>query len=305
MSKLKTFLGLIKTPGKMVFPLGSMGLLNWMPDSLYIKLLFRGEMGYRLDLKHPKTFNEKLQWLKIYDHKPDYRDLVDKITAKSIVRTIIGDEYIVPIYGTWYKADEIPFDKLPDQFVLKCNHDQGSVIIVPDKRKMNKQQVVKTLNTKLGRSIYSGTREYPYKLIKPKVFAEMFLGETIVDYKFYCFNGEPRFLYCGQGLTVDHSLKIDFFDLNWKRMPFYRTDYHRLGDIQRPKHLDEMIAIAKKLSRNVPFVRIDLFEVNEQVYFSEFTLCPASGLMPFVPKEYDRIIGDMLEIDMMGKKENM
>ena len=304
MSKLRTMIGMLKTPGKMVFPLGSMGLLNWLPDSKYVKLLFRGEMGYALNLDHPVTFNEKLQWLKINDHRPEYKDFVDKLKAKETVGRIIGNEYIVPIYGAWKNADEIPFDRLPDQFVLKCNHDQGSVIVVPRKNDINRQHVTDTLNKKLKNNIYRGTREYQYKDIPPMVFAEKYLGDSIIDYKFYCFNGEPKFLYCGQGLTSDHSLKIDFYDLNWKRMPFYRTDYHRLGDIDKPEHLDEMISIAEKLSKGVPFVRIDLFEVDGRVFFSEFTLCPASGLMPFVPAEYDKIVGDMLDLTEAGIRES-
>lgn len=305
MSKFKTMISMLNTPGKMVFPLGSMGLLNWMRDSTYVKLLFRGEMGYSLDLNDPKTFNEKLQWLKIYDHRTEYIDYVDKIKAKETVGGIIGEEYIVPILGAWKSADEIPFNALPNQFVLKCNHDQGSVVIVSDKSSINIQQVVEELNKKIKSSIYPGTREYQYKGIPPMVFAEEYLGNSIIDYKFYCFNGEPKFLYCGQGLTSNHTLRIDFYDLDWKRMPFYRADYHRLGNIDKPEHLDKMIEISRKLSKNIPFVRIDLFEVNGKVYFSEFTLCPASGLMPFVPNEYDKIVGDMLDISEMKRTQKI
>ena len=287
---------MIKYPGRALFSMGGRGLLNWMPDAIYIKLLFRGYMGYRLNLKNPRTFNEKLQWLKIYDRNPRYTDLVDKIRAKEIVGDIIGKQHIVPIYGQWDSATDIPFDLLPEQFVLKCNHDQGSVILIHDKEQVHREEITATLTQKLSRGVFCGTREYPYKNIKPRVFAEEYLGGNIVDYKFYCFNGVPRFLYCGQGLTEDHSLKIDFYDLEWQLMPFYRTDYKRLGKIHKPERFSEMIDIATKLSKGVPFVRIDLFEVNNQVYFSEFTLCPASGLMPFVPKEYDRIVGEWLEL---------
>ena len=302
MSKLKSIMRIIENPRKIVFPLGNRGLLDWMPDKTYIKLLFYSSMGAKLDLRNPKTFNEKLQWLKLYDHNPKYTDLVDKIKAKEIVGEIIGNDHIVPLYGAWDAADEIPFSSLPEQFVLKCNHDQGSVVLVSEKELLNRTEIIKKLNRKLGKDIFSGTREYPYKNIKPKVFAEEYLGGDIVDYKFYCFNGIPRFLYCGQGLTEDHSLKIDFFDLEWNLMPFYRTDYKRLGTIPKPARLGEMIDIAKKLSKDVPFVRIDLFEVNNQVYFSEFTLCPASGLMPFVPKEYDHIVGEWLELPLQLQK---
>ncbi len=300
MSKIKTALELIKTPLRLIAPLGSNRLLDWMPDRMFCSLLFKAEMGYKLNLDEPQTFNEKLQWLKIYDHRPEYEDLVDKLKAKKCIGERIGYQHIIPTYGEWDKAEDIPFHELPKRFVLKCNHDQGSVIIVSDKDKLDTESVIKTMAKKLKSSVYYDTREDPYKNIRPKVFAEMFLGDRIIDYKFYCFNGEPKFLYCGQGLTEDHSLRIDFYDLDWNLMPFYRTDYERLGEIPRPKHLDEMLEIAKELSKDIPFVRIDLFEVNDRVFFSEFTLCPASGLMPFVPSEYDRIVGSWLQLPTTG-----
>lgn len=296
MSKLKTFLSLIKTPYKMVQALDSNGLIRWMPDTVFARLSFRGEMGYKLNLDNPCTFNEKLQWLKLFDHRPEYTDLVDKLKAKEIVGKKIGLQHIVPIYGAWNRADDIPFDDLPKQHVLKCNHDQGSVIVVPDKSMINKEKTIQILNKKLKRNIYYGTREYPYKNIIPKVFAEKYLGEIMTDYKFYCFNGEPLFLYCSKGMLRAHVGAVDFYDLDWNPMPFYRTDYERLGKIPKPKHLDEMIEISKILSKGVPFVRVDLFEVDDQVFFSEFTLCPASGYMPFVPEEYDAIVGEWLRI---------
>lgn len=296
MSKIKTAFSLLKNPCVFIVGLDRNGLTRWIPDEQFVKIAYRGMMGERLDLKNPKTFNEKLQWLKVYDHKEEYTGLVDKIQAKDLVGNIIGFQHIVPIYGTWRNAFDIDFDQLPKQFVLKCNHDQGSVIIVENKNSINTKEVIRKLNYKIKQNAYYGTREYPYKNIKPKVFAEEYLGNNIIDYKFYCFNGEPKFLYCGQGLTEDHSLKIDFYDLDWNLMPFYRTDYHRLGNIPKPLHLDEMLIIARMLCKDIPFVRIDLFEVADKVYFSEFTLCPASGYMPFVPKEYDYIVGEWLKI---------
>lgn len=300
MSKLSTAVKMLKNPYTFVIGLDINGLTKWMPDSMFAKLAFHGLMGEKLNLKDPKTFNEKLQWLKVYDHRPEYTALVDKLKAKEVVGGIIGSEHIVPCYGSWEKAENIDFDSLPQAFALKCNHDQGSVILVSDKETLNKTETIKYYKNKLKQNIYYGTREYPYKSIAPRVFAEEYLEKDIVDYKFYCFSGEPKFLYCGQGLTEDHSLKIDFFDLDWNLMPFYRTDYHRLGNIPKPSRLDEMIEIAQKLSKTLPFVRIDLFEVDDKVFFSEFTLYPASGFMPFVPNEYDRIVGDWL---ILPKKE--
>lgn len=296
MSKLKTAIRLLKNPCVFIIGLDRNGFTKWMPDTLFARISFRGLMGEKLNLKHPETFNEKLQWLKVYDHKPEYSMMVDKIRAKDIVGKMIGDEHIVPCYGVWTRGEEIDFNTLPQRFVLKCNHDQGSVILVKDKDRLDKNKTIEILDNKLKHNAYYGTREFPYKNIEAKIFAEAYLGDSIIDYKFYCFNGNPKFLYCGQGLTEDHSLKIDFFDLDWNRMPFYRTDYHRLGQVKKPTKLLEMIEIAKIMSNGIPFVRIDLFEVNGKVYFSEFTLCPASGFMPFQPKEYDKIIGDWLKL---------
>ena len=296
MSKLKTFVSLLKNHQDVFMALDSNGLLRWMSDETYSRLLFKSMMGYELNLKNPQTFNEKLTWLKIYDHRPEYTDLVDKLKAKEIVGEKIGREHIVPIYGAWDRADDIPFDTLPDQFVLKCNHDQGSVILVPDKGKLDRARAVKELNGHLRHNIFNGTREQPYKDVPPRVFAEKYLQNDITDYKFYCFNGDPKFLYCAVGMIRAHVGSVDFFDMDWNPMPFYRTDYARLGRVPRPDSLDEMIGIAKTLSAGVPFVRIDLFAVDGKVYFSEFTLCPASGLMRFVPEEYDRIVGSWLKL---------
>lgn len=272
------------------------GLLPFLNDKDYVSIVFFLKTGKRLNLKSPSSFNEKLQWLKVYDHRSEYTDYVDKIKAKSKVGGIIGEKYIVPLLGVWDNAQDIDYDSLPPKFVLKCNHDQGSVIVVSDKKLFDKNAATKFLNERLKHNAYYGTREYAYKDIRPQVFAEEYLGGSICDYKFYCFNGEPKFLYVGRGLTIDHSLKIDFFDMDWKPMPFYRLDYDRLGMVDRPLHFDEMKEIAKILSKDMPFVRIDLFEENDQIYFSEFTLCPASGYMPFYPPEYDEIVGKWLDL---------
>ncbi len=295
--KASTFGKLIKNPLQIIQIMGSRRLLDWMPDSLYIKLTYRAEMHKKLQLNNPKTFNEKLQWLKCYDHDNMYSKYIDKIQAKKIVGNLIGEEHIVPTLGKWKNAEEIDYDLLPDKFVLKCNHDQGSVIIVRNKNNFDRDSSARFLNSRLKSNWYYGTREYGYKNISPMIFAEQFLQEDIIDYKFYCFHGEPRFLYCGKGLTIDHSLKIDFYDLDWKRMPFYRTDYDRLGEVEKPANLDAMADIARLLSKDFIFVRVDLFDVGGQVYFSELTFCPASGFMPFVPEEYDAIVGEWLNLE--------
>lgn len=280
------------------------GWLEFLGEKRVAGLVYYLKTGNVLDFNNPVTFNQKLQWLKVFDHNPLYSMLVDKIEAKKVVSELISKEIVVPLYGVWDDASEIDYDLLPSKFVLKCNHDQGSVVIVHDKNKIDRKEIEKFLNYKLSRNNYYTTREYGYKRIKPRVFAEEYLGGSIRDYKFYCFNGEPKFLYVGQGLTIDHSLRIDYFDIEWKMMPFYRNDYLRLGNVEKPKHFEEMLGIAKALSKDIPFVRVDLFEENGKVYFSEFSPCPASGYMPFVPEEYDTIVGSWLKLMRYDEKKN-
>ena len=297
MSKFTTLLNVIRNRQNLIAPLGANGVFKWMTDEQYLKMLYKSVMHKELNLSNPRTFNEKLQWLKIHDKNPAYTEFVDKIAAKKKVGSIIGVEHIVKTYAIWDTAEQIDLSVLPQKVVLKCNHDQGSVMLIKNTQEQDLDSIKKNYKQRLRHSPFNGTREYAYKGIVPKVFAEEFLDDRIIDYKFYCFNGEPKFLYCGQGLTIDHSLKIDFFDMDWEVMPFYRTDYHRLGQIEKPKQFEKMKEIAHTLSRGVPFVRIDLFEVDGDVYFSEFTLCPASGFMPFEPEEYDEIVGNWLNLD--------
>lgn len=282
---------------RLVLSLNNHGLLQWMNDAANTELIYYMRTGQKLDLHNPKTFNEKLQWLKVYDHNPRYSMLVDKIAAKKSIGDLIGKEYIVPLIGEWERAEDINFDSLPDRYVLKCNHDQGSVVIVTDAKKLDKDETVSFFKKRLRKNVYASSREYAYRDIKPKVFAEELLGDAITDYKFYCFNGEPKFLYVCRGIERLEPLKMDFFDMEFKPMPFYRTDHLRLGIIPQPQHFEEMKNIARTLAQDTKFVRIDLFEENNKVYFSEYTLIPASGYAKFQPPEYDAIIGDWLKLD--------
>lgn len=293
---MKSIMTYVKNPGTVIISMNNHGLLSWMNDKANIKLIYYLRTGEKLRLDDPKSFNEKLQWLKVYDHNPRYTNLVDKIEAKRLIGEIIGNQYIVPLYGVWERAEDIDFSILPDKYVLKCNHDQGSVIVISDSNKVNNTEIISFFKSRLKKRVYTACREYAYKGIKPKVFAEEYLGEAICDYKFYCFNGEPKFLYVSQGIEREGTLKIDFFDMEWNPMPFYRTDHLRLGTMPCPTHFDEMKEIARKLSKGTKFVRIDLFEEKGKVYFSEFTLLPASGFAKFEPPETDSILGEWLNL---------
>lgn len=272
-----------------------------LSDEQYIKFMNRVIMHKKLDLKNPRTFNEKLQWLKIHDHNPKYTQMVDKYEAKKYAASIIGEKYIIPTLGIWDSFDEINFDNLPNQFVLKCTHDSGGLIICRDKNKLNRDEAKAKLTSCLKQQYYWIAREWPYKNVKPRIIAEAYMensgDEELTDYKWFCFNGEVKFLYISHGLANHETATIDFYDMDHKRMPFKRTDYKNSSeDIPKPSTYDEMLSIAKKLSEGIPFVRIDLYEIKGKVYFSEITFYPCAGWMPIEPPEWDLKLGEYINL---------
>lgn len=274
-------------------------IANRISDEKYLKIIYRCTMGEKLDLENPRGFNEKLQWLKLYDRKEIYTKMVDKCDAKLYVKDIIGGDCIIPTLGVWDKFDQIDFDKLPNKFVLKCTHDSGRVIICKDKEKLNVEKVKKIINKGLASDFYSTGREWPYKNVKRRIIAEKYMKDELekglTDYKFYCFNGEPLYLYVSNGLENHTTAKISFFDMEFKDAKFSRSDFLKHTEKpEKPHNFDEMKDIARKLSKGHTFLRVDLYEINGKIYFSELTFTPCSGLMPFTPKEYDMILGNML-----------
>lgn len=293
-----TFRGIFKS---VFWRMQQYGFFNKVSDDVYLKWMYRIWMGKKLNLDEPKTFNEKLQWLKLHDRKPMYTQMVDKCEAKKYVSEKIGGGYIIPTLGVWNSFDEIDFDELPDQFVLKTTHDSGGVVICRDKSAFDinlaKKKIVKSLKT----NYYMQGREWPYKDVQPRIIAEKFMidetGDTITDYKFYCFNGEPRYLYVSYGLEDHRTAALSFLTLNWEFAPFSRSDYKAFEELPKKPHLfNEMVEIAKHLASNIDFIRIDLYEINNQIYFSELTFYPCSGLMLFVPEEWDYRMGRMLDL---------
>lgn len=271
------------------------------PDPVYLQIMNHVYMQKPLNLKNPQTFNEKIQWLKLHDRKKEYTKMVDKYTAKKHVASIIGSKHIIPTLGVWDKFDDIDFEKLPQQFVLKCTHDSGGLIICRDKSKLNIDEARRKINACLKQRYYWIAREWPYKNVKPRIIAEQYMeveGDLeLTDYKWFCFNGEPQFLYISHGLANHETATIDFYDINHRRMPFKRTDYKSsTTDAPKPRCHDEMIDIARKLSKNIPFVRIDLYEINGKVYFSEITFSPCAGWLPFDPQEWDYKLGKYIKL---------
>lgn len=268
-----------------------------LPDALYLRLMYFFQTGKRLHLRHPKTFNEKLQWLKLHDRKPEYTKMVDKYAVKPYVANIIGEEYIVPTLGVWDMPEEIAWDELPNQFVLKTTHGGGSkgVVICRDKETLDKAEAVKRLRSVMKRDLYKNYREWPYKNVKPRVIAEEYLSnndgqEGLKDYKFFCFDGKP--LYCGVFSGRWSKMGADYFNMEWSHLPFTLKG-NPFAEImpEKPECFETMRQIASRLSAGHPHLRVDFYEVNDKVYFGELTFYSASGFGQFMPEEWDEIWG--------------
>lgn len=279
--------------------LGARKVFNWMPDEMYLKIQYRLALHKRLDLKNPVTYNDKIQWLKIHDRKPEYTMMVDKYAVRKYIAETIGEQYLIPMVGgPWDKFEDIDFDGLPDQFVLKCNHDSGGLVICKDKSKLDKRAAEKKIKKSLSRNFYWGTREWPYKDVKPCIYAEKYMvddsGYELKDYKFFCFNGIPKVMFIATDRNV--STKFDFFDMDFNHLPF--TNGHPCAKVppQKPKCFEEMKRLAGILSTGIKQLRVDFYEINGAVYFGELTFSHWSGMVPFEPEEWDRKLGEWIEI---------
>lgn len=279
------------------------GFYRWMPDECYIRRQFRYEMGKTVDLSNPKTFNEKLQWLKLHDRKSEYTQMVDKYEAKKYVANLIGQEHVIPTLGIYDRFENIDFSELPDQFVIKCTHDSGGLVICRDKRKFDVLRARKKIQKSLRTNYYWYGREWAYKQVTPRIIVEEYMEEEcsagLTDYKFFCFNGEPRLLYVSDGLENHQTAHISFYNMDGGELPFHRKDYlPRAKPLILPANFATMKVIAERIAKEIsnPFVRIDLYSVQGAIFFSEITFCPCGGMLPFTPENYDRILGDMIDI---------
>lgn len=284
------------------------GYLNFISDEKMLKILFRYNLKKSLNLENPQTYNEKLQWLKLYNRNLNYTNLVDKVEVKKYVSDIIGDNYVIPTLGVWNSFDDIEFEKLPNEFVLKCTHDSGGIVICKDKKKFNKEKARKKLNKSLNSSFFWLSREWPYKNIKPRIIAEKFISskvdEDLKDYKFFCFSGKVKALYVASDRgNIKEETKFDFFDENFNRLPFTNGYPNSLIDIEKPSRFELMKSLAEKLGVGFPHVRIDFYEVDGQILFGEMTFYHMSGLAPFNPEEWDQKFGAWLELPEMKKKK--
>ena len=277
------------------------GKYNHLPDEEYLSRRYRASMKKDLNLNDPKTYNEKLQWLKLYNQRPEYTQMVDKHAVKQYVADCIGEEYIIPTLGVWDKFEDIDFDSLPNQFVLKCTHDSGGLVICRDKSRLNVKKARRKINDSLKRDFYMRSREWPYKNVPRKIIAEKYMEDRetaeLRDYKFLCFNGEPKALYVATDRqTPGEEVKFDFFDMDYRHIEVKNGHQNAKVLPEKPQRFELMKELAKKLSQGIPHVRIDFYEVDGKVYFGEMTFFHMSGMVPFEPEEWDYTFGSWIEL---------
>lgn len=272
-----------------------------MSDKFYLSVLWKMIMGYELDWKDPKTFNEKLQWLKLYDRNPLYTTLVDKYRVKNWVADRIGTQYIIPTLAVYNSVNEIDLNRLPNQFVLKCNHDSGSIIVCKDKSNIDLEAVKEQLNKSIKEDFYWEAREWPYKNVKRCIFAEKYLEDSaskeLPDYKFFAFNGDVKALFVAteRGYSAVET-KFDFFDTDFNHLNVINGHPNAKIVPNKPKNFNKMLEFSKVLSKGIPQVRCDFYEANGHLYFGEMTLYHFGGLTTFNPESFDRIMGDWIKL---------
>jgi hypothetical protein len=277
--------------------------LSFLPDKLYLSMRFRFNMGYWMNWKRPTTFSEKLQWLKVYNRRPEYTNLVDKYLVKEYVANKIGKEYVIPTYGVWENVDEINWDVLPKEFVLKTTHGGGSndVVICKDKSNFDRKNAFKKLNESMNTDIYSNFREWPYKNVKKRIIAEELLHNSsnsdLPDYKFFCFNGQP--VYCQVIAGRSEVMTVDFYNKDWEHQSFHEPKSTIFSPIKHdaPSQLKLMWDLATQLSQGHVFIRVDFYEVNNRVYFGELTFFPTSGFGGFEPVVWDDYFGSLINLN--------
>ena len=274
-------------------------LNKFLPDKIYIKKIYKEKTGKELNLKNPQTFNEKLQWLKLYDRKPKYTKMVDKYEAKEYVSKIIGKKYIIPTIGIYNSFDEIDFSKLPKQFVMKCTHDSGGIVICKDKDKLNIEEAKIKINNSLNNNYYWMWREWPYKKVKPRIIIEKYMEDKetkqLRDYKYFCFDGKAKLMFIASDRCI-HKTKFNFYDMDFNLLPFKQHYPNDKRKIKKPKSFNKMKELAEKLSKGLPQIRVDFYEINGKVYFGELTFCHFAGIVPFEPEEWDYKLGELIKL---------
>ena len=271
----------------------------YVSDKTFLKVKFRLLMGYKLNLNEPKTFNEKLQWLKLNDIHPEYTSMVDKVEAKKYVASQVGSRYIIPTLGVWDSVDDIDWASLPKQFVVKATNDSGGIVVCKDKSTLDIKKAKAKLRGLGGRDYTLTSKEYPYRDVPHRFIAEEYMedesGYELKDYKIFCFDGKPRFLFVATG-RQQNDTRFDFYDTEFNHLPVLNG--HPNADVWplKPENFEEMLDVASKLSKGLTHVRVDLYNVNGRIYFGELTFFHWSGMVPFEPREWDETFGSYINL---------
>lgn len=306
MGKISTLIKMLRNNEDIGFAVSSnvahCPLFRFLPDKLYLNMRYWPIFGKKINFKEPKTFNEKINWLKLYDRKPEYIMMADKYRVRDYIAKTIGEEYLIPLLGVWDRAEDIDFNSLPNQFVLKCNHDSGSVIICKDKSCFDYDYARKKLAERLKFNLYYFGREWVYKDIKPCIIAEKYMTDgnnQLKDYKIFNFNGEPEFIQVDYDRFVKHKRNLYSVDWSFMEESFqYQADPE--VDILRPKKLDNMLNLARKISENHSFLRTDFYDIDGRIYFGEMTFYPEAGFGKFNPEDYDVDLGELIKLPEGG-----
>lgn len=304
-------IGYLKNPAKIFFILKKCGMLEHLPDKAYLKLMFKAHMGTRLDLDNPKTFNEKLQWLKLYDRKPEYTKMVDKYEAKEYVKEKLGGDsskYIIPTLGVWEQFDDIDFSELPEQFVLKTTHDSGTVIICKNKSEFDIDSAKKQIEKSLSNNFYTYGREWPYKNVHPRIIAEKYMelsSPQCAEYKLFCYNGKVNWVMVCLGTAHSNDTRTnDGFDREFNHLPVKFIAPNAKFKIEKPKEWDLLIEFAERLAVGITQIRVDTYLIDGNIYFGELTFYHDSGLCPISPVEWDLKLGEGLELPLQKSEES-
>ncbi|UJL48319.1 glycosyl transferase [Virgibacillus sp. NKC19-16] len=289
----------IKNPLNLVGLLGARGFLNWVPDKLYLKVIFRAKTGKKLNLDNPRSYNEKLQWFKVYDRKEEYCKYVDKYEVRSYVSRKLGQDYLIPVIGVYDSVEEIDWNALPNQFVLKCTHGSGTNIICNNKEELDINASKKMLNRWMKKNWYWYGREWPYKNVRPRIICEKYMvdesGTELKDYKIFCFNGEPKLIQVDFGRFTEH--KRHLYSTDWE---FIDAEINHIPNnpsiIPKPRSLDEMLRCAGIISKYIPQVRVDFYSINNQIYFGEMTFSHHSGFAKFEPESLEMQMGEWIKL---------
>ena len=299
---MKKLVKCVKNPRKVVnaFLLKFPSLGRLVPDKAYLKIRYGAIFGKKLDLDSPRTFDEKLQWLKLYNRDPLYTTLVDKFAVKKWVADKIGEQYVIPTLGVWSQFEDIDFEKLPSQFVLKCTHDSGGLVIVKDKSTLDIAVARKKITDSLNRNFYWQSREFPYKSVSPRIIAEPYMEDStykeLRDYKFYTFNGKPRFLLIAKG-RQGNKKTFDYFDMDFNHVDLQDECVpNSLKIPEKPVCFEEMKKMSEILSDGIPHVRVDFYEINGKVFFGEMTFFDDGGFMRAKPISWEKEWGDLIEL---------